>query len=54
MQDALDSIEFISGPANSTWGAKRAAMGREKPWNLTYLAIGNEVRLLQPWHAVWR
>ena len=47
MQDALDSVEFISGPANSTWGAQRAAMGRAKPWNLTYLAIGNEVRLLQ-------
>ena len=38
----MDSIEFISGPADSTWGAKRAAMGRAEPWNLTYLAIGNE------------
>jgi alpha-L-arabinofuranosidase len=42
VQDALDSMEFISGPANSTWGALRAAMGRLEPWSLDYLAIGNE------------
>ena len=27
IQDALDLIEFANGPASSTWGAKRAAMG---------------------------
>jgi len=43
VQDALDSIEFISGPAGSRWGSERAAMGRAVPWNLTYMAIGNEV-----------
>ncbi|KAK9814829.1 hypothetical protein WJX72_012237 [[Myrmecia] bisecta] len=40
--DALNSIEFIMGDANSTWGGKRAAMGRVKPWHLQYFAIGNE------------
>ncbi|EFN58711.1 hypothetical protein CHLNCDRAFT_140355 [Chlorella variabilis] len=40
--EALDGIEFISGPANSTWGAVRAAMGRPQPWRLNFLAIGNE------------
>lgn len=42
LQDALASIEFIAGPADSTWGSVRASMGRAEPWNLTYLAIGNE------------
>ena len=47
VQDALDSLEFAMGPANSTWGKVRAAMGREEPWNIPFFAIGNEVRLLQ-------
>ncbi|KAL4528572.1 hypothetical protein Ndes2526B_g07307 [Nannochloris sp. 'desiccata'] len=42
LQDVLDSIEFITGPASSTWGSRRAEMGREEPWNLNYVAIGNE------------
>lgn len=42
LQDALDSLEFIMGPANSTWGSIRAAMGRVDPWQLKYVAIGNE------------
>ena len=47
-QDALDSIEFMAGSANSTWGSKRADMGRAQPWNLTYMAIGNEVHCHPP------
>jgi alpha-L-arabinofuranosidase len=42
VQDALDLIEFANGPVTSTWGAKRAAMGHPEPFNLKYLAIGNE------------
>ena len=42
LQDALDAAEFISGRADSRWGAARAAMGREAPWALDFLAIGNE------------
>jgi alpha-L-arabinofuranosidase len=42
IQDALDLIEFAHGPANSLWGAKRAAMGHRKPFNLKMLGIGNE------------
>jgi len=42
IQDALDLIEFATGPATSTWGAKRAAMGRTEPFKLKYLGIGNE------------
>lgn len=42
VQDALDSIEFITGPPHSRWGSVRAAMGRRRPWTLNYMAIGNE------------
>jgi alpha-N-arabinofuranosidase len=42
MQDALDLIEFANGPTNSTWGAKRAAMGHPAPFHMTMLGIGNE------------
>ena len=41
-QDALDAIEFIAGPPDSRWGAVRAKMGHAPPWNLTYIAVGNE------------
>ncbi len=42
LQDALDLIEFANGPTNSTWGAKRAAMGHPEPFNLKMLGVGNE------------
>lgn len=42
VQDALDLIEFANGPADSPWGAKRAAMGHAAPFNLKYLGVGNE------------
>ena len=43
LQDALDLIEFVSGPTDSEWGGLRNKMGRSKPWDLNYFAIGNEV-----------
>jgi alpha-N-arabinofuranosidase len=42
IQDALDLIEFANGPATSTWGAKRAAMGHPAPFNLKMIGVGNE------------
>ncbi|MBN2704555.1 MAG: hypothetical protein JXR23_10125 [Pontiellaceae bacterium] len=42
VKDALDLIEFCNGDASTEWGAKRIAMGHPKPFNLEYLAIGNE------------
>ncbi|KAF1883237.1 hypothetical protein Lal_00030341 [Lupinus albus] len=35
-------IEFARGSASSKWGSIRAAMGHPKPFNLRYVAIGNE------------
>lgn len=42
VQDALDLIEFANGPATSTWGAKRAAMGHPQPFNMKMMGVGNE------------
>ncbi|MFF4626459.1 LamG-like jellyroll fold domain-containing protein [Streptomyces griseorubiginosus] len=42
VQDALDEIEYVTGPATSTWGAKRAADGHPKPFPLEFVEIGNE------------
>lgn len=47
LKETLDALEFITGPDSSAWGAVRASMGRSEPWSLKYLAIGNEVCLLQ-------
>lgn len=53
VQDALDSLEFITGPPDSTWGSLRAAMGHPEPWALNYMAIGNEVRGVLAWLGGW-
>ncbi|XP_073525949.1 uncharacterized protein [Phyllobates terribilis] len=42
VQEMLDSLEFARGEANSTWGSVRAAMGHPEPFDLKYVAIGNE------------
>lgn len=42
IQDALDLIEFANGPSSSPWGARRAAMGHPRPFNLKFLGVGNE------------
>lgn len=42
IQDFLDLIEFANGDINTTWGKKRAEMGHPAPFNLKFLAVGNE------------
>ncbi|GAW27044.1 putative alpha-n-arabinofuranosidase a protein [Rosellinia necatrix] len=42
IDEALDEIEFIRGPADSKWGAVRAQLGHPEPWKLEYVEIGNE------------
>ncbi|HET6387450.1 MAG TPA: sialate O-acetylesterase [Armatimonadota bacterium] len=41
-QEALQEIEYVSGPASSEWGRKRAADGFPAPFPLHYVEIGNE------------
>jgi alpha-N-arabinofuranosidase len=42
VQDALDEIEYVMGPATSKWGAMRAKAGHPEPFKLTYVEVGNE------------
>ena len=43
IQDAIDLIEFCNGdPEKNEWAKIRAEMGHPAPFNLKYLAIGNE------------
>lgn len=40
--DAMDWVEYCNGPADSTWGAVRAANGHPEPYNVKYWEIDNE------------
>lgn len=42
IQDAIDLIEFANGSVNTKWGKVRAEMGHPEPFNMKYIAIGNE------------
>jgi alpha-L-arabinofuranosidase len=42
VQDALDLVEYVTGPVTSTWGGRRAADGHPAPFRIPYLEIGNE------------
>ncbi|KAH7522553.1 hypothetical protein FEM48_Zijuj07G0150800 [Ziziphus jujuba var. spinosa] len=42
VQEALDGIEFARGPPDLKWGSLRASMGHPEPFDLRYVAIGNE------------
>ncbi len=42
VQEVLDLIEWANGDINSEWGKKRAEAGRKEPFNLKYIAVGNE------------
>lgn len=42
LQEALDGIEFARGSPDSSWGSIRATMGHPEPFDLRYVAVGNE------------
>ncbi|XP_031270762.1 alpha-L-arabinofuranosidase 1-like [Pistacia vera] len=42
VQEALEGIEFAIGDPSSKWGSVRAAMRHPKPFDLRYVAVGNE------------
>jgi alpha-L-arabinofuranosidase len=42
IKDALDEIEYVIGPATSTWGAVRAKAAHPAPFKMTYVEVGNE------------
>ncbi len=47
-QENKNLIEYLAGPADSPYGAKRAAWGREKPWTEAFGRI-----ILEPGNEVW-
>ena len=42
IDDALQLLEFANGDETTEWGAYRASLGHPKPFNVEYIAIGNE------------
>jgi len=42
VKDAVDEIEYVTGDANTTWGARRAQDGHPAPFKLEYVEVGNE------------
>lgn len=42
IDDCIDLVEFANGDTNTEWGSLRARMGHPEPFNMKYLAIGNE------------
>ena len=42
IDDALEEIEYVTGGADTKWGAVRARDGHPKPFSLSYVEIGNE------------
>ena len=42
VQDALDELEYVTGGADTKWGAVRVKNGHPEPFKLTYVEIGNE------------
>lgn len=42
VDDTVDLIEFANGGTDTEWGAKRAALGHPKPFNMKMIGLGNE------------
>jgi alpha-N-arabinofuranosidase len=42
VQDALDEIEYVTGGADTKWGAERVKDGHPAPFPLRYIEVGNE------------
>ena len=42
MQEGLDEIEYVTGAADTKWGALRLRDGHPAPFALRYVEVGNE------------
>ena len=42
VQEAMEWVEYMTSPASSPMANMRRAHGRDQPWKVPYLAIGNE------------
>jgi alpha-N-arabinofuranosidase len=41
--EARDWVEYVASPSHSTLAQERRANGREKPWTVDYVGLGNEM-----------
>jgi len=44
-QDMADFLEYVNGPAESPWGARRVADGHPQPYHLRHVSLGNEEKV---------
>ena len=44
-QSMADFVDYVNGPATTTYGAKRVADGHPAPYNIKYIEFGNEEHL---------
>jgi alpha-N-arabinofuranosidase len=42
VQEAMEWVEYMTSPASSPMANLRRAHGRDKPWKVPYIAVGNE------------
>lgn len=42
VQEAMEWVEYMTSPANSPMANLRRAHGREQPWKVKYIGVGNE------------
>ena len=42
MRDAVDELQYATGPVTSYWGAQRAKDGHPAPFHVSLAEIGNE------------
>jgi alpha-N-arabinofuranosidase len=42
VKEALEEIEYVTGDATTTWGARRARDGHPAPFKIEYVEVGNE------------
>jgi alpha-N-arabinofuranosidase len=42
VQEAMEWVEYMTSPASSPMANMRRAHGRDQPWKVPYLAVGNE------------
>lgn len=45
VDSAMQELEFLLGPTNSTWGSVRESLGYPEPFKIKYVEVGNEDNL---------
>lgn len=43
LEEVVEEVEYVNGPADSDWGRIRAENGHPEPYNVKWWAVGNEM-----------